>query len=129
MKITTAKWLTPKRQSINKKGLTPTYLVKYPAYLNLKAFTNQRTYQLNDQATDIKTAQQILSALKVSDLTVTSRLDPNTQQALKDFQSQQHLTITGTLDQATRIALSQALLKQAQANDPMQAKALQILSQ
>ena len=129
MKITTAKWLTPKRQSINKKGLTPTYLVKYPAYLNLKAFTNQRTYQLNDQATDIKTAQQILSALKVSDLTATSRLDFNTQQALKDFQSQQHLTITGTLDQATRIALSQALLKQAQANDPMQAKALQILSQ
>lgn len=129
MKITTAKWLTPKRQSINKKGLTPTYLVKYPAYLNLKAFTNQRTYQLNDQATDIKTAQQILSALKVSDLTATSRLDFNTQQALKNFQRQQHLTITGTLDQATRIALSQALLKQAQANDPMQAKALQILSQ
>ena len=70
-----------------------------------------------------------MSALKVSDLTATSRLDFNTQQALKNFQRQQHLTITGTLDQATRIALSQALLKQAQANDPMQAKALQILSQ
>ncbi|NVY95770.1 S41 family peptidase [Lactobacillus sp. DCY120] len=127
MKITTAKWLTPKKHWINHRGIEPTDLVKYPAYMNLTAFKSQKTLTAGANDADIQRAQKVLKALDYS-LSVTGTLDATTVQVLRDFQSKQKITVNGKLDLATRQALTQALVKKAQAQDPMLQKAQEILT-
>ncbi|MCO6542870.1 MAG: S41 family peptidase [Lactobacillus sp.] len=127
MKITTAKWLTPQGHWINKKGLEPTFKVTYPAYLNLKAFTSKKTLNSGSSEPDVLTAQKVLQALG-SDVELSGQLDTATMTALQNFQSQNELSATGTLNQATRQALTQKLLKQAQTNDEMNNKAIELLA-
>lgn len=127
MKITTAKWLTPNSSWINHKGLEPTLKVKYPDYLNINAFTSQKTITAQQTSGDVKVAQKVLNALNLT-VPVTGQLDTTTQQQLTAFQVQQQLPQqNGNLDAKTRQALTQALMQKAQGHDPMLNQAFKVL--
>ncbi|UQS83707.1 S41 family peptidase [Bombilactobacillus thymidiniphilus] len=128
MKITTAKWLTPNHDWINKKGLSPNVKVKYPSYMNIKPFTDTQILSLNSHNNDVKIAQQILQALGY-DVPKSGVLDDQTVQQLKLWQMQNKVDPSGNLDVSTRQSLTQDLVKKAQADDPMQQKAVTILKE
>lgn len=115
MKITTAKWLTPKGHWINKKGVTPTVKADYPSYAYLSGFDTSKTYQLGQSSRTIISIQKILKALGYSVDQTNGVYDESTQAAVAQFQTAQSnddsgaLSATGTVDPATGEALIEAL--------------------
>lgn len=111
VKLTIAKWLTPNGNWINKKGLTPTKKVSYPAYADIQAFSVS-SLKLGDENANVKSLQQILSALGYNPGTANGYYGPSTQTAIRSFQSKNKLTANGTANTATL----QALVTQLSAN-------------
>lgn len=129
MKITTAKWLTPKGHWINHKGVTPTTKADYPAYAYLNSFDTAKTYQLGDSSRTIISVQKILQALGY-DLDQTNGVyDASTQSAVKAFQTAHQLTATGTVDTKTGDALLNALATLISQHDTAYQKAVDVLTQ
>jgi carboxyl-terminal processing protease len=124
VKITTAKWLTPSGGWIQKKGLTPDIKVSYPAYASWPLLNTKKVNKPGTVATDIATAQKILN-LSGAKLTQTAGyFDSATETALKAFQTQQKITVSGELDSATKTALNNYVYAQATKSDPMLTKAV-----
>lgn len=128
VKITTAKWLTPSGGWIQKKGLTPDIKVSYPAYASWPLLNTKKVNKPGTVATDIATAQKILN-LSGAKLTQTAGyFDSATETALKAFQTQQKITVSGELDSATKTALNNYVYAQATKSDPMLTKAVETVA-
>ncbi|WP_420814208.1 S41 family peptidase [Loigolactobacillus bifermentans] len=126
-KITVAKWLTPDGTWINKKGLTPNVKVKYPSYAYLPVVSTTKTYQQGDVAKNIKTMQQALKGLGYTVDTTNGYFSAVTQQAVRKFQTAQHLTVSGKLDKATMQKIQTELATKISQNDPVYDKAVDAL--
>lgn len=118
LKLTIAKWLTPNGTWINHKGLTPDIKVDYPAAAKI-TLINATQLKPGDKGSDVKSLQQMLTALKVGSVTVNSQYDDATQAAVKTFQQANKLDATGTADQDTLATLAQKLSAQLTKDDPM----------
>lgn len=118
LKLTIAKWLTPNGTWINHKGLTPDIKVDYPAAAKI-TLINATQLKPGDKDSDVKSLQQMLTALKVGSVTVNSQYDDATQAAVKTFQQANKLDATGTADQDTLATLAQKLSAQLTKDDPM----------
>jgi carboxyl-terminal processing protease len=117
VKLTVAKWLTPKGHWINKKGLTPTTKVADPAYMTIKAIA-AKSLKLGDESGDVKSLQQLLKAVGQDPGTINGYYGPTTQTAVTAFQKANQLTANGTADQKTLAALVAKLVAQYQDQDP-----------
>lgn len=134
MKITTAKWLTPKGHWINKKGVTPTIKADYPSYAYLTTFDTSKTYRLNDSSRTIISIQKILNALGYTVDQENGVYDTSMQMAVQRFQNDQNsqnqldLPTDGTVDQATGDALITALGTLVGDHDQAYQKAIETLN-
>ena len=127
LKFTTGKWLTPKGNWINEKGVTPTIKVDYPGYASL-TYVNPETELasgMNDKM--IESAEGMLEALGYEPGEVDGVFDAETESAVKAFQKAEDLEQTGVLAGDTTYALMDALREKIEKDDPMLLKAKEVL--
>lgn len=98
IKYTSAEWLTPKGKHIHKQGVAPTIELVDPYLKELEIFANYDTFTLNDEDPQIKSVKLMLNYLGYKTDNTDSRFDSTTVEAIKLFQNDQGLNVTGNID-------------------------------
>jgi carboxyl-terminal processing protease len=128
LKLTVAKWLTPKGIWIDQhggtKGIKPDLEVKKPAFTMASPPVPEKPLKQDDNNVQVKNMQIILDALGFAPGRTDGYFDDRTVQALKTFQQISHLPATGEFDAKTAEALQQAFLSFLQ--DPKNDYQLQV---
>lgn len=125
VKLTIKKWLTPKKEWIHEKGITPSYEVDYPAFVYATPLPTDTQMQLGLESTGVKSLNTYLEGLGYQ--TPGAIYTVATQNAVKDFQQKHHLSVTGMVDKKTAEAISQAAAEQLKTSDQMMKKAIDLL--
>ncbi len=134
VKLTTGHYLTPKGRSIDGIGLKPLITVANPSYPNnvnlslIKKLTNNDTLILNNYGEEVYNAERILKAAGYFTATADKQFGSETQEAVKKYQVEAKLPVTGGIDQKTRDWLNNTLLELRSKNDKQYSKALEALS-
>lgn len=126
VKMTVQKWLTPKGEWINEKGVKPTIKADFPAYAYLPPLDQTQTLQKGDASDNVKNLNTFLKALGYQ--TKGQSFNDTTASAIKDFQQKNDLKQTAKADKATISAIEKAILEKLQKNDPMYQKAIDELT-
>ncbi|RFU69359.1 PDZ domain-containing protein [Peribacillus saganii] len=111
IKLTLFKWLSPDGNWIHKKGIEPTIEVHQPDYFNLQPLAIDKTLKRDDNSEQIKHAQEMLSGLGFESSRDDGYFDQRTEVAVKAFQQQNGIEVTGKLDQKTAGAIETALIE------------------
>jgi carboxyl-terminal processing protease len=127
LKLTIAKWLTPKGTWIDQhggtKGLSPNIEVAPFSFTLAHLPEGKKTWKLDDNSIDVKNMQLILDALGLKPGRIDGYFDTRTQAALKNFQKSNKITENGELDAQTAKTLGTAYQKLLR--DPKNDKQLQ----
>lgn len=129
LKLTIAKWLTPKGEWIHKKGIEPDVKVEQPPYFKATQLPPDKVLARDMAGPEVKNLQLILDALQVKPGRNDGYFDANTEDAVKRFQAKKKLPVTGKIDKATSAALEDDLrdqIRQPQ-NDLQLQKAIEVL--
>ncbi|WP_312853935.1 S41 family peptidase [Thermoactinomyces mirandus] len=114
VKITIAKWLTPKGNWIDQhggtKGIKPDIPVDKPAYMNAIPPQVKEPLQRDDNLTEVKNMQLILDALGYHPGRTDGYFDSQTEQAVKAFQKKEGFAATGKLDAKAAEVLREAFI-------------------
>lgn len=131
LKLTIAKWLTPKGEWIHKKGIEPDVKVAQPEFFKATQLPQDKVLRYDMTGIEVKNLQLILTGIKRSPGRTDGYFDKKTEEAVKQFQSDKHLPVTGQVDQATGKALQEALIAEFkdQRNDLQLQKAIDIVVQ
>lgn len=131
IKLTIAKWLTPKGDWIHKKGIEPDYKVEQPAYFTATQLPQDKVLQRDQSGADVKNLQVILEGLGLAPGRTDGYFDAKTEAAVKRFQTGKKLPATGKVDNGTAVALQNAILEQIKdpKNDKQLQKAIQVVSE
>ncbi|QQE74071.1 peptidoglycan-binding protein [Brevibacillus composti] len=131
LKLTIAKWLTPKGNWIHEKGIEPDVKVEQPAYFNATQLPADKVLARDMAGNDVKNLQLILTGLKLPTGRDDGYFDEKTEQAVKKFQAAHNLPATGKVDQATRTAMEDSLREEMRKpeNDLQLQKALEVVAQ
>lgn len=127
LKYTNAKWLTPNGNWINEKGVAPTIEVKYPEYMKLTYIDPSKEYKEGSTGTVVKSAKGILNVLGYNAGEENEVFDAALTVIVKKFQSENELEITGVITGDTTYKLMEELQTYIKQNDPMEAKAKELL--
>ncbi|WP_245629842.1 S41 family peptidase [Domibacillus robiginosus] len=125
LKLTTAKWLTPDGTWIHKKGIKPDAAVALPDYANLMYINPESKLQLETMSDEVKTAEQMLSALGYDPGKADGYFDEETESAVKEFQQSAKLEETGILTGASTTKLMENLRLKLEQNDTQLNRAIQ----
>lgn len=117
LKITIAKWLTPKGTWIHEKGIKPDIAVSQPTYFSVAPINKEKSLEFNTNSEDVKSAQVMLNGVGFNPGRTDGYFDLETQKAVKNFQTSQKLKATGIVDAKTAEALETELIKHIQ--DPL----------
>lgn len=120
LKLTVARWLTPKGVWIHRQGIAPNFKVPTPVYYHYPALpmTLKSPYMVGDNQVNIAVLQRILLALHYYPGRTDGYYSQSTYEATMAFQRAHQLKPTGEVDSNTAYALNVALLQQKQSNDP-----------
>lgn len=127
LKITIAKWLTPKGNWINETGITPDIEASLPDYASLTLIDTSQTYQEGDSSEAIKNIEAILVALGYQEHEADGVFSEDTSNAVVAFQADQGLSETGVIDKETASAMISAIQALIQSNDTQLGKAVEVL--
>ena len=127
IKYTSAKWLTPKGNWINEKGITPDVQVSLPSYAQLTYISPDEVYKEGISASEVKTAEQMLIALEYEAGQADGIFDAQTKSAVEQFQKDYNLEVTGVLTGDTTLTLMRKLSEKIAENDTQLVKAIEIL--
>lgn len=116
IKLTIAKWLTPKGTWVHKNGIVPDVTVAQPEYFKVTQLPHDQVLQRDMNSAEVKNLQLILTGLKLTPVRTDGYFDSNTEAAVKRFQEMKKLNVTGKVDQATANALHEAIREVL--NDP-----------
>ncbi|MCG7407961.1 S41 family peptidase [Paenibacillus sp. ACRRX] len=111
IKITIAKWLTPKGNWIHQKGIEPDVPVKQPDYFNAAPVVKDKTLKLDMNSSDVQNVQVILGGLGYKLDRKDGYFSASTETALKAFQKQHTLTANGQVDKQTAEKLELEIIK------------------
>ena len=111
IKITIAKWLTPKGNTIHKKGVKPDLEVQQPDYFDVKPLAFEKTWKLDMVGDDIESAQLMLKGLGFHKGRTDGYFDQSTETSLKNFQQTKKMLPTGQLDKTAAIALQDSVIE------------------
>lgn len=114
LKVTIAKWLTPDGEWIHKKGIQPDVAVSQPDYFSVAPINKEKTYKYDTLGDDIKSAQIMLSGLGYDPGRKDGYFGKGTEDAIRKFQTDNKLEVTGVLDVKTAEVLESSLIKQIQ---------------
>ncbi len=111
IKMTFFKWLTPNGTWIHKKGITPEIVVHQPAYFSLHPLQLTQTLKVNDNSDQVQLAQESLIANGFAPGRNDGYFDDQTETAVKAFQRNEALTVTGVVDQKTAEKMQANIIK------------------
>ncbi len=115
IKLTMAKWLTPKGNWVDQrggsKGIKPDYPVKLPEYVHAVPPQPAKPLKLDANSVEVKNMQVILDALGFNPGRKDGYFDKRTQLAVKAFQKTNNLPVSGQLDTRTANKLRDAFIK------------------
>lgn len=117
IKLTLYKWLTPSGNWIHKKGIEPTIKVKQPEYFDAHQLAIEKVLERDMNDEQIQYAQSILKGLGFEPGREDGYYDWSTEIAVKAFQKQFGLEVTGKLDAKTAAHLESAILEKIQDED------------
>lgn len=129
VKLTMAKFFTPKGKEIQGNGVTPNYPVEMDPVTRLSQLRYTGTLELGSQALHVFQLQSMLAALDYLDTTPTGVYDQATADAVAELQKDSGLEISGNLDLATTEALNQLWEAYARDADTQLSKAVEVLRQ
>lgn len=111
LKITNQIWRTSAGNWINEEGVQPTITVEEPDfYFYFQVFLGEAGEVGYDTVSPaVQSAQNILNAVAGADIRSDGYFDQNTYLAVQDFQRDNNLEVTGTLNNETATALTMAL--------------------
>lgn len=129
VKLTVARYYTPRFRSIDGVGLTPDVIVEEPA-IPKHEVKSERPMAIGLVGLDVLALEQALDLLGLHPGAVDGVYDENTRRAVALFQLQSDLTATGTVDDETLRAINYTLAqydRNAAATDLQLNKALEII--
>ncbi len=127
IKFTTAKWLTPNGNWIHEKGINPDYEVTLPEYSELPVINYETELKESALSEQVKAAEEMLKALGYNPGNVDGFYDEKTTEAVKEFQGNEKLEVTGTLVADSTLRLMEKLREKIQENDTQLKKAVELL--
>ncbi|CAM3951159.1 S41 family peptidase [Mesobacillus thioparans] len=130
IKLTLFKWLTPDGNWIHKKGIEPTVEVNQPALYHTHPIQVDKPLRLDMNNEQIKNAQEILAGLGFEPGRTDGYFSNQTEIAVRVFQRNKSMNVTGVIDAKTATALEEAAreaMKQ-QENDLQLQTALRLLA-
>lgn len=110
LKLTIAKWLTPKGEWIHGKGISPDVQVSQPDFF-FAQLPSEKELAPDMNGQEVKNLQIILKGLGYPATRQDGYFDNSTLAAVKKFQTDHALPVTGKVDKATAIKLQETLLK------------------
>ncbi|WP_320415331.1 S41 family peptidase [Psychrobacillus antarcticus] len=128
IKITTAKWLTPNGNWIHDKGILPDHVVEYPAYSMLPPLDTTVTLKINQSSEAVQTAEEMLQAVGYDVGVVDGNFDDQMNAAVKKFQSDNKLAVSGDIDGETSYQLMDKLRAKILEEDPQLLKAQKVVT-
>ncbi|WP_142505580.1 S41 family peptidase [Melghirimyces algeriensis] len=105
LKLTMAKWLTPKGNWIHEKGIKPDVKVKLPKYYTATPPQPEDQLKRDTNSQQVKSLQLILEGLGYRPGRTDGYFDKKTETAVKAFQKTNDLSVTGTVDKKTALKL------------------------
>lgn len=131
LKMTQYKWLTPDGNWIHEKGIEPTVEVKQPDYFYVAPidYTEELKYDMNND--QIANAQIMLDGLGYAPGRTDGYFNEDTKVAVENFQSDNELTSTGVIDEATATKLQEEIIVaiRDEKNDVQLKTALEVVAQ
>ncbi|WP_088006286.1 S41 family peptidase [Indiicoccus explosivorum] len=127
LKFTTAKWLTPDGNWIHEKGIEPDVEIGYPTYMTLPVFDTEAEFKEGTVSEEVEVAEQMLKALGYDVGEVDGLFDDQLTEAVKQFQEEQELEVTGILSGDTSYAVIDAIRQKIENDDPMVQKAAELI--
>lgn len=101
LKLTILKWLSPEGRSIHEVGVEPTIVVDQPEYYYTTPIQVEEALRLDETNVNIGYAQVMLEALGYPVDREDGYFSEETEQAIKDYQADRELTVSGELDKET----------------------------
>src|SRR5699024_7432479 len=98
LKLTNFKWLSPEGNWIHEKGVEPTEEQEQPDYYTVNPLQIEDTLKEDQTDEQIKTAQIMLTGLDFETDRKDGYFDESTADAVKDFQKEDDLEVTGEID-------------------------------
>ncbi|WAA13290.1 S41 family peptidase [Fervidibacillus halotolerans] len=129
LKLTTAKWLTPKGNWIHEKGLEPNYLVPMPDYANLPYIDPELQLKENTVSEHVTTIETMLDVLGYDPGTIDGLYDKDTKQAVIEFQKAFDLDETGVVTGETTVKIMEQLRNKLIEEDPQIQKAMELVNE
>ncbi|SHJ98763.1 carboxyl-terminal processing protease [Geosporobacter subterraneus DSM 17957] len=117
IKLTIAKYFTPKGRSIDGVGIKPDIIVNNPDKLDLAKLSSfvpmieEAAAELGSKGLNVYGAQQRLQWMGYTDVKITGVMDETTVEAVKKFQGTEKLKASGILDGETILKLEEQVLK------------------
>jgi len=129
VKLTVAKWLTPKGHWINKKGVQPDIVVDQPAYFKAVPLPRDRALRYDMNNIEVHNLQVMLQGIGYPPGRTDGYFDAQTERAVKAFQRVHGLPVTGVVDAETATRIEDELRKRIEnpENDVQLQTALQVL--
>lgn len=128
IKYTMAKWLTPDGNWIHEEGIEPDFKVSLPDYAKLTYINPDTELKVDVVSNEVEVAEEMLSVLGYDPGKIDGYFDEATEKALKTFQEDEGIEITGVLHGETTFALMNKLRQHIQENDPQVKKAVEVLT-
>ncbi|MFF2752854.1 S41 family peptidase [Psychrobacillus sp. NPDC058041] len=127
IKITTAKWLTPKGNWIHEKGIAPDYVVDYPSYAMLAPLDPSVILKENQSSEAIQNAKEMMKAIGYEVGEVNENFDAQFAKSVKKFQTDNNIASTGELTGETSFVLMDKLREKIVKDDPQLQKAKEVV--
>lgn len=112
IKLTTSKWLTPDGNWIHGKGIEPTIEIAQPAIYKTYPLSIDATLKRDMTNEQIMHAQEMLKGLGYEPGRQDGYFDLKTEIAVKAFQANSKLDVTGTIDEKTAAELENKILEE-----------------
>lgn len=123
LKFTSGRWLTAEGEWINEVGIEPDVTVERPSYYNLFVVNPSDTFVVGQTSPEVENLKSILKALNF-DVTSNVMYDESVVTAIRAFQTEQDLEITGEITNDTARKLNDALRTKIEVNDTQYEAAL-----
>ncbi len=110
IKITVAKWLTPDGTWIHKKGIQPTLTVDQPEYFQAAPLHAETPLKREMNGSEVQNLQKVLAGLGYALSRNDGYFDASTEAAVRLFQQNNKLPVTGIVDKNTAEKLQEQLI-------------------
>lgn len=117
IKLTFYRWLSPKGESIDGKGVQPTIEVKQKDYYYTAPVQIDEPLSYDETGEDIANIQQMLKGLNYDPGRTDGYFDEETTEAVEAFQEDHELAVTGEVDEETAGLIEAKVVEQIRSGE------------